>query len=206
MIINSREDIERGIRFLGTVEPRFARAAELTGPPPLRRRAEGFTSLLDMIVSQQVSAAAADSIWNRLKSAGYTDCETLCRCSEEDLRGCGLSRQKIRYAKALAEADLDYPALGRLSDADLVTRLTRLPGIGRWTAEIYGMFSLGRPDMFPAGDLALRESARILLGLDKRPPESELRRLALSWSPWRAVAARLLWSYYREAKKREGIR
>ena len=206
MTINSQEALEQGVRHLEQVEPRFAHASELVGPLPLRRREEGFTSLLDMIVSQQVSVAAADSIWNRLKSAGFTECDSLRSCSEEELRSCGLSRQKSRYAKALAEENLDYAELGRLSDADLVSRMTQILGIGRWTAEIYGMFSLGRPDMFAAGDLALRESAKILFRLAERPSERELRELAVPWSPWRAVAARLLWSYYREVRRREGIR
>jgi len=105
----------------------------------------------------------------------------------------------------LAEARLDYAGLGALDDAALVTALTALPGIGRWSAEIYGMFSLGRADMFAAGDLALQEAARALFGLATRPTEAELRAMAAAWSPWRGVAARLLWAYYRVMTNREGI-
>lgn len=206
MIISRLADVERGAQYLAEVEPRFADALKLTGPLPLRRREEGFVPLLDMIVSQQLSVASADAIWKRLEEAGLTDRESLRRCDAEKLRRCGLSKQKARYARALAEECIEYSALNTLSDGDLVTRLTKVLGIGRWTAEIYGMFSLGRPDMFAAGDLALQESCKILFGLSARPNENELRARAEPWSPWRAVAARLLWSYYRVVKTREGVR
>ncbi len=204
--IESKSDLNRAVHLLAQREPHFADAAELVGPLPLRRRSEGFESLLGMIVSQQVSVAAADSIWKRLKAAGLTEPESLGCCTDEALRACGLSRQKARYARALAAADLDFVALGELDDTGLVKRLTQVAGVGRWTAEIYGMFSLGRPDMIAAGDLALRESARILFQLPERPTDQVLRRMAESWSPWRAVAAQLLWSYYRVMKNREGVR
>ena len=126
--------------------------------------------------------------------------------SEDDLRACGLSRQKIRYAKALAAARIDYRALREAPSDAVIAQLVEVPGIGRWTAEIYAMFSLGRADVFAPGDLALQEAARILFDHETRPTERELRALAESWSPWRGVAARLLWSYYRVAKSREGIR
>jgi DNA-3-methyladenine glycosylase II len=125
---------------------------------------------------------------------------------DDDLRACGLSRQKMRYVRALAEADLDYMALRTAPDDAVIAMLVALPGIGRWTAEIYAMFSLGRADVFAPGDLALQEAARVLFGLDGRPSEKDLRRRAEDWSPWRGVAARLLWAYYRVAKEREGIR
>ncbi len=200
------EDIKQGVAFLVHTEPRFRSVLELAGYPPLRRRQEGFEALLDMIISQQVSVAAADSIWNRLKQVGLTDRGALRACSAEQIQACGVSRQKVRYAKALADERIKYSELGSLSDDALVSRMTRILGIGRWTAEIYGMSALGRPDMFAAGDLALQESARLLFELDSRPSEKQLREIAAPWSPWRAVAARLLWSYYREVKEREGVR
>lgn len=126
--------------------------------------------------------------------------------TEEELRACGLSRQKVRYAKALADAGIDFDGLRHLPDEEVVAVLVALPGIGRWTAEIYAMFSLGRADVFAPADLALQEAARVLFGLEARPGEKALRAMALDWSPWRAVAARLLWAYYRVAKDREGIR
>ena len=173
---------------------------------PLRRREGGFHNLLGAIVSQQVSVAAADAIWRRMEAAGMTRAEAVAGASEEELRACGLSRQKVRYAQALAAAGIDFDALRGLPDEDVVGTLVALPGIGRWTAEIYAMFSLGRADVFAPADLALQESARILFALDARPSEKVLRAMAADWSPWRAVAARLLWAYYRVAKDREGIR
>jgi DNA-3-methyladenine glycosylase II len=118
----------------------------------------------------------------------------------------GLSRPKMRYARALAGAGIDYAALGAMPDADVVRTLVAVPGIGVWTAEIYAMFSLGRADVFAPGDLALQEAARILFDLPDRPSERQLRAMAQDWSPWRAVAARALWAYYRVARGREGIR
>jgi DNA-3-methyladenine glycosylase II len=157
-------------------------------------------------VSQQVSVAAADAIWARLKAAGLTAPRRILAASDEDLRACGLSRQKIRYARALAAARLPYPALRAAPTDEVIATLVAVPGVGRWTAEIYAMFSLGRADVICPGDLALQEAARMLFGLEARPSEGALRALAEPWSPWRGVAARLLWAYYRVAKEREGIR
>jgi DNA-3-methyladenine glycosylase II len=121
------------------------------------------------------------------------------------LRGCGLSRQKIGYARAIAESGIDFAALRRMPDESVVAELVRIKGIGVWTAEIYAMFSLGRADVFAPGDLALQESAARLFALEARPGEKALREMARAWSPWRAVAARLLWAYYRVEKGREGV-
>ncbi len=177
-----------------------------TGPLPLRRSPDGFAALLDAIVGQQVSTASARAIWARLEGAGLTDAERVAGTAEEDLRALGLSRQKARYARALAEARIDYEALRFAPDAHVMTTLTAVTGIGRWTAEIYAMFALGRADVFASGDLALQEAARLAYGLDARPSAKAMALMAESWSPWRAVAARALWSYYRVAKAREGIR
>ena len=135
-----------------------------------------------------------------------TDPARVAGAGDDALRACGLSRQKARYAQALAAAGIDFDGLHALPDEDVVTLLVAVPGIGRWTAEIYAMFSLGRADVFAPADLALQESARLLFGLDARPTERALRAMAADWSPWRAVAARLLWAYYHVAKQREGIR
>ena len=126
--------------------------------------------------------------------------------TDADLRACGLSRPKVRYARALAEARIDYKALRTTPTDEVIETLVAIPGIGRWTAEIYAMFALGRADVFAPGDLALQESARILFNLDARPSERAFREMAEAWSPWRSVAARLLWAYYRVEKQREGIR
>lgn len=205
-IIETPDCVAEGAEHLARLEPRFAQALALTGPLPLRRRSDGFAALLDAIVSQQVSVAAADAIWGRLKAANMIGPRRILRASDEELRACGLSRQKIRYARALAEARLPYPALREAPTDEVLETLVVVPGIGRWTAEIYAMFSLGRADVFAPGDLALQESARLLFALGERPSEKALRVMAEPWSPWRGVAARLLWAYYRVAKEREGIR
>ena len=194
-----------GAAWLARREPRFAEALALTGPLPLRLRPDGFAALLGAIVSQQVSVASARAISARLEAAGLAERRAVAAAEEEALRACGLSRQKIRYAQALARSDLVFDDLRALDDAGVVARLTALPGIGVWTAEIYAMFSLGRADVFAPGDLALQESARRLFGLEARPKERALREMAAEWSPWRSVAARLLWAYYRVETAREGI-
>ncbi len=205
-IIETPACVAEGAAHLARQEPRFAAALELTGPLPLRRRKDGFAALLDAIVSQQVSVAAADAIWARMKAANMVGPRKVLRASDEELRACGLSRQKIRYARALAEARLPYEALREAPTGEVIETLIALPGIGRWTAEIYAMFSLGRADVFAPGDLALQEAARILFALEDRPSEKALRAMSEAWSPWRGVAARLLWAYYRVAREREGIR
>lgn len=194
-----------GAAWLGAQEPRFAHALALCGPPPLRRRDDGFAALMGAIVSQQVSVASARAILARLEGAGLTTPAAIALAGDEALRAGGLSRQKVRYIRALAEAGLDFDALRTAPDAQVVEELIRLPGIGRWTAEIYAMFSLGRADVFAPNDLALQEAARVLFDLPERPREAALRRMAEDWSPWRTVAAGLLWAYYHVAKQREGV-
>jgi DNA-3-methyladenine glycosylase II len=205
-IIETSDCVAEGAEHLARIEARFAAALDLTGPPPLRLRKDGFSALLDAIVSQQVSVAAADAIWGRLKTAGLTGRRKIKQASDDDLRACGLSRQKIRYARALAESGIRYADLRDRPTDEVIVTLTQVPGIGAWTAEIYAMFSLGRADVFAPGDLALQEAARILFELENRPTEKALRQMSLDWSPWRGVAARLLWAYYRVARDREGIR
>ena len=205
-IITAPACVSEGALWLAKSEPRFAKALALTGTLPLRRRPDGFAQLLSAIVSQQVSVAAASAIWGRLRDARLTGPRKIQWASDEALRAAGLSRQKIRYARALAEARINYAALREAPSDAVIATLTEVPGIGVWTAEIYAMFSLGRADVFAPGDLALQEAARILFELPERPSERALRQMAEDWSPWRAVAARLLWAYYKIAKQREGIR
>ncbi len=204
-IIESEACVAEGADWLAAREPRFAHALSLTGLPPLRRRPDGFAALWDAIVSQQVSVASADAIWARLEAAGMVTAEAVAAADDEALRACGLSRQKLRYGKALAGAGIDFDGLRSAPTGAVVTTLVAVPGIGQWTAEIYAMFSLGRADVFAPGDLALQEAARRLFGLPERPRERAFREMAEVWSPWRSVAARLLWAYYRVDKGREGI-
>ena len=205
-IIETEACVAEGAAWLAAREPRFARLIAETGPLPLRRRPDGFAALLDAILGQQVSTASAAALWARMEAAGLVTEPAVAAASEDDLRACGLSRQKIRYAHALARAGVDYDALRNRPDAEVIATLTALPGIGRWTAEVYALISLGRADVFAPGDLALQEAARLLFDLPGRPTEPALRAMAEGWSPWRAVAARALWAYYRVRRSREGIR
>jgi DNA-3-methyladenine glycosylase II len=205
-IISTDACVAECAAWLAQRDPRFAEALAQVGPLPLRRNSDGFAPLLDAIIGQQVSTQSAAAIWKRLQDAALTEEDAVRAATEQDLRACGLSRQKIRYAQALAAARIDYAALRDMPDAQVITTLTAVPGIGPWTAEIYTMFSLGRADVFAHGDLALQEAARRLFGLAERPKEKPMRAIAAEWAPWRSVAARLLWAYYRVSTAREGIR
>jgi len=201
--ISSLEDIERAVVQLDI--PEFHAIHKTCSPVPLRRKPPGFASLLQAIVGQQVSVASAAAIWERIQAAGLS-CETaLAQVSEAQLADLGLSRPKIRYAKALALSRFDYERLAFLPDSEVVSRLTAITGIGRWTAEVYALQALGRADVFPHGDLALQEAAKQVFHLPARPSETEMRALAENWAPFRAVAARLLWAYYKHHKSQEGI-
>ncbi|MFT5061768.1 MAG: DNA-3-methyladenine glycosylase II [Dinoroseobacter sp.] len=205
-IIKSDACVAEGAAWLATLDPRLNTALEATGKLPLRLKPDGFETLLNAIISQQVSVASASAIFVRMQVAGMTDPDRVNAATDDDLRACGLSRQKIRYSKALAEAQIDYPSLRNIPNDQVVATLTQVSGVGRWTAEIYAMFSLGRADIFAPADLALQESARLLFDLPDRPKEGALRKMSEDWSPWRGVAARLLFAYYHVAKDREGIR
>ena len=205
-VIHSLDCVAEGAAWLCNHEPRFAMAMQGLPPLPLRRKPDGFAELLSAIVSQQVSVASANAIWSRLDAAGMVTPSAVSSTSDEGLRALGLSRQKAKYAKALADAQIDFDALREMHTDDVITTLTAVSGIGIWTAEIYAMFSLGRADVFAPGDLALQEAARLIFDLDERPKERALRDLAMDWSPWRSVAARIMWAYYKQSKQREGIR
>ncbi|WP_309663423.1 DNA-3-methyladenine glycosylase 2 family protein [Tabrizicola sp.] len=204
-IIQTLDCVAEGAAWLATREPLFARALQQVGDLPLRRSADGFGAVLSAIVGQQVSVASARAIWARLEAAGLTDAGAMAVASDEALRAAGLSRQKARYGRALAQAGLDFAGLRARPDGEVVAALVAVPGVGVWTAEIYAMFALGRADVFAPGDLALQEAARMLFGLAARPTDKQLRVMAEAWSPWRSVAARILWAYYRVAKERDGV-
>lgn len=204
-VITSDACVAEGATWLAARCPRMAAAYEATAPLPLRLKPQGFGELLSAIISQQVSVASARAITARIEEAGLMERARMARASEDDLRACGLSRQKIRYAHALARSEVAFDALPGLETPEVIRELTQITGIGVWTAEIYAKFSLGRADVFAAGDLALQEGARMLYGLDARPTEKQLRQQAEDWRPWRSVAARILWAYYAQQKSREGI-
>ena len=196
--------LNSGLKALINKDSNLARAYKSAGAPASRRRPAEFASLLRIIINQQVSVQAGQAIWRGLESgiSALTPAAIL-QASVEDLRGCGLSRAKAVYAKELAGAitggSLDLDGLKRLDDDEVLDQLTRIKGIGRWTAEIYLMFALGRPDIWPAGDLALAVAVERLLGLAERPGPKTLESIAEGWRPWRTSAAVLLWHYYNHA-------
>lgn len=207
--IESLDDIAEGLAALARIDPRLAPAMERAGAVPLRRTPPGFASLAAIIVSQQVSRASADAIFGRLaRLLDPLTPQALLASGDALFREAGLSRPKqatlLAIAAEVAERGLDLDALCGLDPAEAMARLTAIRGVGPWTAEIYLLFSAGHPDIFPAGDLALQIAAQEALGLEARPSARALYAMAESWAPWRGVAARLLWAYYRELKGREG--
>lgn len=181
--------------------PFMEKAYTEAGAPLPRDREDGFPTLLRIIIDQQVSVQAGRAIWNKVSATlGDVTPETVALASDAALKSAGLSRGKTRYAKELANAiisgQLDLIALRQKDDADVMAVLTQIKGIGRWTAEIYLMFALGRPDVMPSGDLAVAEAASRLMGLDNRPTPKELDAIADAWRPWRTTAALMLWHYY----------
>lgn len=204
-LIDSDDDLAEGTAHLAAVCPVWAAALPQIGPLTLRRREDGFAAMLGAVVSQQLSVASANAIAARLTVAGLDTPPTIAAADDEALRAAGLSRQKIRYLRGIVAADLDWAALRQQSDDAVIEQLVALPGIGRWTADIYLKFALGRADAFASGDLALQEAARILYGLPERPTAKALVEMAEPWRPWRSVAARALWAYYHIAKGREGV-
>lgn len=205
-LIETEADLAEGATYLAMVCPVWARVLPDIEPLPLRRWQDGFEAIASAIVGQQISVAAAASIWARMAQAGLLTADRIAAATDEDLRAVGLSRPKARYLKGIAAAGVDWAGLRALPDDAAIAALVALPGVGLWTAEIYLKFALGRADVFAAGDLALQEAARAMYGLDQRPGPAALRKMAAAWQPWRAVAARGLWAYYRQAKGREGIR
>lgn len=204
-IITNASDVAEGAAWLAQAEPRFGHVLQLTGPLPLRLKPDGFSALLDAIISQQVSVASANAIRARMAAAGFDRIEVVAATDDTALRAAGLSRQKARYALALAQAGIDFHALRGMPDETVIDTLVAVPGIGRWTAEIYAMFALGRADVFAPNDLALQEGVRHLFDLPARPTEKQLRVISQAWSPWRAVAARAIFAYYHVIKSREGL-
>jgi DNA-3-methyladenine glycosylase II len=209
-ILDSDTVLMKGARALARRDPVIKRLIAAGAKPPLRKRAPGFAGLARIIVGQQLSTASAAAIWGRLE-ARFPDMgpHEIGSAGEEDLRAPGLSAAKIRTLRAIAAAvedgSLPIERLRTMPADEAHALLTAVKGIGPWTADIYLLFCLGHPDAFPAGDLALQEAARIAYGLDARPKANELVSLAERWRPWRGVAAKVLWAYYRIIKQREGV-
>lgn len=208
-LIEGRDDILAGVAALKRLCPDMCRAHKAAGEPPLRRDPGGFQGLCHIVVGQMVSLASADAIWNRLvPRLDPFDAVTMLALTESDLRGAGLSGPKIKTLWAVASAvengALDFAALEAQDNDAVRENLMAISGIGPWTADIYLLFCLGRADAFAAGDLALQVAAEHLLALDGRPSPRELEAIAERWRPWRGVAARQLWAYYRIIKGRSG--
>jgi DNA-3-methyladenine glycosylase II len=185
------------------LDPLMARADAEVRPSTWVVRERGFRGLVRQIVGQQVSVAAADAIRRKMVDGlGTLSPEMVLAADDTQLRGFGLSIQKIRYIRAIAEAAGLFERLDSLSDEEAVAALVAIKGVGRWTAETYLMFSEGRLDFFPAGDIALQEGFRLLEGSDVRPTEKALYARAEIWKPYRGIAALLLWGYYMQARGR----
>jgi len=197
------EQINAGLDVIAAREPAIARALSLAGYPPPRVRARGYITLLRTIVGQQVSVAAANSVWNKLETAlGEITPEAVLAADFDTLRACGLSRQKQGYARSLSELVTSGEVmLEHLpeDDEEAIAQLTRIKGIGRWSAEIYLLFAEGRPDIFPAGDLAVQAGMGRILGLAERPSEKAIREVAEPWRPHRGAVTLLTWHCYNTA-------
>jgi DNA-3-methyladenine glycosylase II len=208
-IIESEADIEEGLVHLGKADRRLRPIIRVAGPVPLRRREGGLPGLARIIFGQQVSIASAEAIWGRFATA-FPGCrwQAIRRASEEKLRAPGLSAPKIRTLRAVAEAcrtGLDLDGLADLPAEEAHATLTAIKGIGPWTADVYLLFCLGHADIFPVGDLALRNAVADAFALDPAPTGEALGSMAEIWSPWRGVAARLFWAYYRVRKQRAAL-
>lgn len=204
--IESNTDIAEGLDFLARRDGRLRNVIRIAGPVPLRRRPAGFAGLARIVVGQQVSIASAEAIWGRLVAA-FPECpvDAIDAAADDALRAPGLSAAKIRTLRAVAAAcrdGLDLQALAALPVEEAHARLCSVKGIGPWTADIYLLFCLGHADIFPSGDLALRNAVAEAFG--REPPLSvdEVAEIAVKWSPWRGVAARLFWAYYRVCRDR----
>jgi len=200
-MVRTSSSIRAHVEALAAREPAFAGVVAKFGVPAPRDSEQGAQTLLRTIVGQQVSVAAARSMWAKLEAAygSPPDLARLLTATDEDLRAAGISRQKAGYIRSLAQlvlsGELDLAALPQ-DDDEAIALLTRIKGIGRWSAEIYLLFAEGRPDIFPAGDLAVQIELGRLLGLPAKPSEKHLRELAEPWSPYRGAAAVLAWHSY----------
>ena len=199
----SAPDLKAALDALTKIEPRFGPVIAKMGYPEPRKRDPGYATLLRTIVGQQVSVAAAASVWNKLEVLLGAGCapDALLAQDHDALRACGMSRQKQGYARSLAElvisGGLPLDALP-IDDEEAIAYLTRVKGIGRWSAEIYLLFAEGRGDIWPAGDLAVQEAVGRLMGLSERPSEKATREIAEAWRPHRGAAAIFTWHIYNE--------
>lgn len=203
-VIHTDEQRQAHIDKLIVIEPRFVSIYEQVGLPDLHQQPQGFAQMVRAIIAQQISASAARRIYQRIEQAGLMTPNAIQVADDDHLQKQGLSKQKIRYLRSLAEHDIDYDTLAYLSDEAVIKQLTAVTGVGRWTAQMYLLFSLRRVDILPVDDLAIKVAAQALLGLDKRPTPNQLTQLTNPWSPHRSVASLLLWAYYGVLKNQAG--
>lgn len=209
-VIACDADIDAGLAALLAVDPGFHCVISRAGTVPLRDGKPGFTGLASIIVSQMVSKAAADAVWNRLEALVGTGVEphAVLAHSSERLRACGLSGAKERTIRHIAELvvsdQIDLEAIARAEARHAIKELTAIKGVGPWTAEVYLLFCAGHPDVFPVGDVALQNAAAHAYGLAERPSGKAFATMAERWQPWRSMAARALWAYYATEMKRDG--
>ena len=196
MIFLTEKTLAEGAQWLQEVDSRFLEVFEVTGPLVLRQKPQGFSGLLGSIVSQQLSTAAAKTIWARIIDLNLDTSDAILRSDDQTLRGVGLSRQKIRYARALAHADIDYERLALNDTQDVIATLVGVTGIGHWTAQMYALFALGHRDVFAPNDLALQEGLRLLTHQQTRPTPKQAAKISEDWKPWRSVASLALWAFY----------
>ncbi len=197
----SRAQLLDGVDALSAADPDLAAVVTRFGPPPLWARRPGFATLVQIVLEQQVSLASGRATFGRLRDAwGEVRPGRFAKLTTAQVRSAGVTRQKTSYclgiARQIVVGTLDLRRLGRVDDAAARRRLVEIRGIGPWTADIYLLMALGRPDVWPDGDLALATAAHQVKRLRRRPDTERLRRLATSWAPWRAVAARILWHHY----------
>jgi DNA-3-methyladenine glycosylase II len=207
--IESEADIGEGLAWLARRDRRLKKVIKVAGEVPLRRRQNGFAGLARIVIGQQVSTASAEAIWGRF-AAAFPDgaADDIPMAGDDTLRAIGLSGAKMRTLRAVAAAvrdGLDLEALAELPAEEAHGRLIAIKGIGPWTADIYLLFCLGHADIFPAGDLALRNAVADAFGAEPPLPVDELAETATRWSPWRGVAARLFWAYYRARRQRAAV-
>lgn len=203
--IETESDVALGVAELINADPRFGPILDVTGQPPLRRREAGFEALLRIITDQQISLSAGAAIWSRFaEKVGTINAMSLIKLSDDDLRATGQSGAKTKTMRAVASAildgTLDLRRLEALDDEAAAAELMQVKGIGPWTADIYLLSCMGRSNVFPASDVALQTGAQLAFKLTIRPTAPELTAMAELWQPFRAIAARLLWSYYRHER------
>ena len=207
--ITSADDLAEGLAHLTRIDRRLRKVVTVAGELPLRRTDAGFTGLARIVVGQQLSVASARAIWNRFTGAfPELTPDKIHRARDPRFRKAGMSAPKIRTLRAVAAAcrdGLDLDGLAALPAEEAVSRLVAVKGIGPWTADIYLLFCLGHPDVFPSGDLALRVAVADAFGMETPVDPDELTEMAARWSPWRSVAATLFWAYYGARKARKVV-